>query len=589
MMIHGPMPSTIEAAKRAVLSRTSLPARPRQLEPQGMLSPVAGFRPTRREFLIGAGSLLVLAPYGCGNRENAGRGGEGQPGETNRLRVALPTDEGPFNIFAGASEPLIYLVYDKLMAPSPYAKDPQPWLAESVEEINPGTWEVKVRDGVKWQDGEPFTAEDVKFSFEYFVEAPTGTFTHHISEVPNVDEVEIIGERTLRLGCAYPCPDLGPITLAFLPIIPRHIWKDVPGGEAVTYAKLPVGTGLYKLVDYGPDRGYRFEANENYFAGKPLVNELIMPVIQDPTATFTALRSGEIDAAARTVPPELLSEFENTRAIKVAKTDPLQLDELRLNYERPPFDDPRFRRALSLAVDRQALVDTILLGRGRPGTQGYPHPDSPWTNPDNEQPFDPDESRRILDDLGFTDGDGDGIRENNAGEPLEFTIKVAGNEPAQVRAAELVAGQFAEVGLAFDVRTLDPASMEALFDSRDFDVSLGTITAHGVADPTQFIMSQRSGYLWNLPEVPYPEMEALIDEWMQATTVEARTEVSFKMQELFNRQPTSIVLYYPETNWAYRPDAYDNWAESPGYGIVHKWSFLPEEVADEANAVAKRF
>jgi peptide/nickel transport system substrate-binding protein len=158
-----------------------------------------------------------------------------------------------------------------------------------------------------------------------------------------------------------------------------------------------------------------------------------------------------------------------------------------------------------------------------------------------------------------------------------------------VRAAELVAEQFAEVGIAFDVRTLDPASMEALFDSRDFDVTLGTITAHGVADPTQFIMSHRSGYLWDLPELPYPEMEALIDEWMQTTTVEERSEVSFEMQELFNRRPTSIVLYYPETNWAYRPEAYDGWAESPGYGILHKWSFLPEEVADDANAVTQRF
>lgn len=534
-------------------------------------------------YLAAVISCLLLV-FGCG-----AEGGNESSDQASRLRVALPTDEGPVNIFAGASEPMTGLVYDKLMAPSPYAEDPQPWLVESVEAVDPSTWEVKVREGVKWHDGEPFTAEDVKFTFEYFIEAPTGTFTHHISEVPHVDEVEIIDEATLRLNCAYPCPFLGSVTLPFLPIIPQHIWEDVPGDQAATYNELPVGTGPYKLVDYGPEKGYRFEANEEYFAGEPLVDELIMPVIQDPTATFTALRSGELDAAARTVPPELLDEFEDSQAIEVVTTDPLQFDELRLNYEREPFDNPRFRQALSLAVDRQALVDTILLGQGRPGTQGYPHPDSPWTNPDIEQPFDPDESRRILDDLDFTDGDGDGIRENGAGEPLEFTIKVAGNEPTQVRAAELIAEQFAGVGVALDVRTLDPASMTALFDSRDFDIALGTITAHGVADPTQFIMSHRSGYLWDLPEVPYPEMEALIDEWMQTTTIEERTEVSFEMQALFNEQPTSIVLYYPEENLAYRPEAYNRWAESPGYGILHKWSFLPEEVADEANAVVERF
>lgn len=523
--------------------------------------------------------LCLLFIVGCGADESTG--------QANQLRIAVPEDEGPLNFFAGDSD-LDRLVYDQLVAPSPYVEDPQPWLAESVEQIDPSTWEITVKDGISWHDGEPFTAEDVKFTFEYFVEAPTGTYTHHISEVPHVDQVEVVDERTLRLGCAYPCPFLGSVTLAFLPIIPQHIWEDVPGDEAATYNELPVGTGPYKLVDYSSERGYRFEANEDYFAGAPLVDELVMPVIEDPTAAFTALRSGEVDTVARPVPPELLEEFQNSGAIEVITTDPLQFDELRLNYQREPFDDPEFRRALSLAVDRQALLETVLLGQGRPGNQGYPHPDSPWTNPDIEQPFDPDESRQILDELGFTDSDGDGIRETSEGDPLEFTIKVAGNQLAQVRAAELVAEQLSEVGVSLSVETLDPASMAALGKSRDFDISLGTITAHGVADPTQFIMSHRSGYLWDLPEIPYPEMEALIDEWMQTTTIEERAEVSFEMQELFNSQPTSIVLYYPEAHWAFRPEAYDEWVESRGAGIVHKWSLLPEEVRDDANATVGR-
>lgn len=534
-------------------------------------------RDTRLGFV--ATLIVALALVGCGTEQKS-------PEQATQLTVAVPEDEGPLNFFAGDSD-LDRLVYDQLVAPSPYVEDPQPWLAESVEQVDPSTWEVTIRDGITWHDGEPFTAEDVKFTFEYFVEAPTGTYTHHVAEVPDVDQVEILDERTLRLGCAYPCPFLGSVTLAFLPIIPQHVWEDIPGEEAATVTELPVGTGPYKLVDYSSEQGYRFEANEDYFAGEPLVDELVMPVIEDPSGTFTALRSGEIDAADRPVPPELLEEFENAQDMEVVTTDPLQFLEMRLNYEREPFDMPKFRRAFSLAVDRQALVDTVLLGQGRPGTQGYPHPDSPWTNPNIEQPYDPEQARRILDELGFTDSDGDGVRETPEGEPLEFTVKVAGTEPTHVRAAELVAEQLADdVGISLTVQTLDPGSIQELFRSRDFDTSVATITAHGVADPTQFIMSHRSGYLWNLPEVPYPEIEALIEEWMQTTTIEESTEVAFEMQELFNSQPTSVVLYYPEGHPAYRPEAYDNWAESPGYGIVHKWSFLPEGVRDDANAVA---
>ncbi|TCJ16725.1 peptide ABC transporter substrate-binding protein [Rubrobacter taiwanensis] len=529
--------------------------------------------------LLGVGVALLIFAFGCG----------GGSGEADRLTIAVPQDVGPLNIFAQHEEPLTELVYDKLLAPSPYVEEPRPWLAESVERIDPETWEVTVRDGITWHDGEPFAAGDVKFTFEYFLEAPTGRWTHHISEVPHVEEVEIVDENTLRLSCAYPCPELGPVTLADLPILPQHIWEDVPGDRAATYNELPVGTGPYRLVEYSAERGYRFEANEDYFAGRPLVDELVMPIIEDTAATFTALRSGELDAAARNVPPELVPEFESSRAIALAETAPLQFDEIRINYEREPFDIPEFRQAFSLAVDRRELLDTVLLGQGRPGTQGYPHPDSPWTSPDNRQPYDPERARQILDGLGFVDRDGDGVRETPDGNPLEFTIKVAGTEPSQVRAAELVVKQLGEAGISMTVQTLDPGAMGELFTSRDFDTSLGTITAHGVADPTQFIMSHRSGYLWNLPEVPYPEMEALIEEWMQATTVEERTRISFEMQELFNSQPTSIVLYYPEERWAYRPDAHDGWVESPGYGIVHKWSFLPEEVGNEANAITERF
>ena len=110
--------------------------------------------------------------------------------------------------------------------------------------------------------------------------------------------------------------------------------------------------------------------------------------------------------------------------------------------------------------------------------------------------------------------------------------------------------------------------------SRTFDLYIDEIGAHGVADPDQFIMSNRSGYLWK-SGLPYPEWDALFDQWKQTTDIDSRKQVSFQMQDLFNRQPTSIALYYPEQNWAYRPAAYDQWAESRGFGIVHKWSFLP--------------
>jgi ABC-type dipeptide transport system, periplasmic component len=122
-----------------------------------------------------------------------------------------------------------------------------------------------------------------------------------------------------------------------------------------------------------------------------------------------------------------------------------------------------------------------------------------------------------------------------------------------VRAAELVSEQLREVGIGASAQTLDSGALSDLSDSKDYDIYVNNITAHGVADPTQFIMSHYSGYLWKLPDVPYPALEALIAEWKATETIEDRAAVGFRMQELFNRQPTSIPLHYPSGEQAYRP------------------------------------
>lgn len=528
-------------------------------------------------------AVTVLAA-GCTSGP-AGDGDAAGPRSAERLRIAVPEDFGPLNILNQSEDELTFLVYDRLVAPSPYAADPQPWLAEQVSQVDPVTWELPLRDDVLWHDGEPFTAEDVAFTINWFKGVPSGTYSHHVKEVPEIARVDVLDSHRVRFTCAYSCPFLGSVTLAHLPILPEHIWSKVQ--EPTKYTELPIGTGPYRLVSYNPATGYRFQANRNYFAGAPVVGELVMPIIEDPNATFTALRTGEIDVATRPVPPELLDEFRRSEDIKVVATTPLQYPELRMNYQRPPFGEPAFRRALSQAVNRQALLETVWLGQGRAATRGYPHPDFPWTNPELRTPYQPDSARRLLDELGFTDSNGDGVRETPAGQPLAFTIKVPGNEPTYIRAAQLLADQFAAVGIGITVRTVDPGTIGNLFKSRDFDLYINQITAHGVADPTQFIMSHRSGYLWDLPEIPYPEFENLFERWKAATTIDARKALQFEMQELFNRQPTSIPLRYPAGHLAFRPAAYDGWVESPGYGIVHKWSLLPREVARDAHAIVE--
>ena len=524
--------------------------------------------PTLPAALIGA----VLLLSGCGRQAELASTHQAR---VRSLTIAIPRDTGPLNLYSNDSSAdyLAELVFDKLLAPSPYVDKPIPGLAESATQLDPLTWSVTLRDGVTWHDGKPFTAEDVKFTYESYRDGSPNRHTHHVNAVPKIDRIIIDGPRTVRFVCNYPCPTLGPVTFADLPILPKHIWEHVK--EPQTYKGLPIGTGPYKLVELRSDQLYRFQANASYFMGRPLVDELVMPIIPDANAAFTALRTGEIDIAVRDVPPELRAELGRDPSIKTVRTEPLSVVELHLNFERVPFDRPEFRRALSLMIDRQAIVDTVLLGEGRPGTQSYNHPDSPWTKPGLSTPFDRAAAAKLLDELQFVDRNHDGVRETPAGQPLAFTTAVASNEPVWIRVIQMVAKQAQAVGIKLTVQPLDPGAVFGLFYSRQFDTYLSQNGPHGVADPDMFIMGHLGGSLWK-PGVPYPALESLLDAWKKTTDVESRKQVSFKIQELFSRQPTAIALYYPTATFAYRPAAYDNWVESPGFGIVHKWSFLPE-------------
>ncbi|MEO6398087.1 MAG: ABC transporter substrate-binding protein [Tepidiformaceae bacterium] len=524
---------------------------------------------------IAVGILLAaLVASGCDSSVEPGT--PPGAGHTARLIIGVAQDAGPLNIYTSDArfDFLVELVYDKLFAPSPYVDSPRPWLADTATAVDAETWDVTLRRGVKWQDGEAFTAADVKFTFEYFRDGPANRYTHHVSEVPRIDEVEALADYRLRFRCATPCPTLRDVTMADLPILPKHIWQGVT--EPRNFSAMPIGTGPYKLVGYSAGQRYRFEANRNYFMGAPTVDELVFPVIPDQSTMFVALRTGEIDASARPLPPELLKQFQRSAEIKVVRTQALSIVELRINYERAPLNDPSVRLALSLAIDRQALVDTVLLGRGRAASHGYPHPDSPWTNPKNSASFDRQRAGIMLSEAGLVDRDGDGIRESPTGRKLAFTLKVAATEPAQLRIAELLARQFASAGVSLAVESEDQTAITKLFGSREFELYLAEIGPHGVADPDQFVVSQGSGYLWK-KGLPYPEMDALTKEYIASSGKDARLDVLFRMQTLFNQRPTSFALYYPEEHWAFRRGAFDKWVESAGYGIVNKWSFLSSE------------
>ncbi len=313
-------------------------------------------------------------------------------GQADQLRVAIIGDEStltPYTYVTGyPGWNLLTLQYDTL-----YQLDAdgvaQPWLAtESTVSDDGLAVTLTLRDDVTWHDGEPFTADDVKFAFDYFQENAQGRFARNLRPVAST-EVNDAGQVVLTLNAPVPSLELG--LLADTPIIPQHVWQDVDNPAEHTFDDVTnVGTGPYRLVEYQPDQFYRFEANADYFAGAPAVQELVAIQFADDAGTLAALRGGEVDMIVRPISPEQIDLLTAVPDLAVA-SGPLFTTQM-INYDvtRAPFDQLEVRRAMALAIDQQDIIDTVYLSTATPGNPGWTHPALPVYNSDLAAEYDPE-------------------------------------------------------------------------------------------------------------------------------------------------------------------------------------------------------
>jgi peptide/nickel transport system substrate-binding protein len=481
---------------------------------------------------------------------------------------------------------LVNLVYDTLFW-SQVKETPEPWLAERADPSNDRkVWTVKLRPGVVWQDDVPFTADDVKFSFEYYQKMPqfSGRYAHHVADTPPLDRVDVVDPLTARIAFKQPAPTFPVLPGADLPIIPKHQWEHVTEPGKFTQ-ELPIGTGPYKMVQMQSDQLYRFEANEKYFKGKPLVKELVMPIVRDPAAAFASLKTGQVDLVPRTVPPELVDEFSRLKDVKVVKGNKFESLQLYWNARKPPLNDPKLRKAISLAVNNDALVKTVLLGHGRPGRDSFIHPDSPWAVPGGTHEFDVGRANGMLDEAGYTQKDADGVRKAPNGGRLEFSVLVSSFEPQQIRASQLVAQQASTVGVKLNVESLDPATLRqrrsppAPGQIPTYDAYVSGLEAHAHVDPDGIYYFFHSpgpkGFGGQITGYSNPRLDALSEKASVTTDLNERKGMLYEMQRILADDIPVLVLFYPDGIWAYRPSSYDQWLSDPGHGIFTKRSFLP--------------
>jgi peptide/nickel transport system substrate-binding protein len=508
------------------------------------------------------------------------------PTSTEPLVVLIDNDEGPitpanFNTFIGAY--LVGWVYDPLFARTPDLS-PVPALATAATPSDDGlTWEITLRDDVKWHDGEAFTSEDVVFTYNFLREA---------GRAPNlaaVDTVTANGDYALTITLTTPAPFFLNEGLAGYFIMPEHIWRDqTPVSGELSQFQGQIGTGAYRLTEILPGEAYTFEANPDYYRGTPTVATVIAKIVKDRTQQFSQLRAGEASAVLSSVPPAQVEQLAESPDIEIAQGSDFFNYVFYANGSRPPFDQPEVRQALAKAINAQELVDVVLLGQGVTLPLSWYHPELPWAT-NLPRDFDPQGAQALLEEAGLTDSDGDGIREFE-GENTAFQVLCDTNNPVEVRATELIVGWLADVGIGASQNCLDIDTSVTLIwpnfvavPDPDYDMAIWGWSS-GVQFQQGFLRGLLDGDFgntgWgNLTGVADPVLDELMAEYV-ATPDPARTEeLSVEIQARIAEALPFIPLMSPSGNFAYRPADYDGWVYVRGTGIMSFWSFLPPEAS----------
>ncbi|MEU7403079.1 ABC transporter substrate-binding protein [Streptomyces sp. NPDC044948] len=290
----------------------------------------------------------------------------------------------------------------------------EPALATALPEIADGgrTYTYTLRDGVKFSDGEPLTAADVVYTYRTVLDEKTNNTAR--SELHAVQNVRADGDDTVVFTLKYPYAPFADRTV--LPIVPEHVAgrQDPNTGEFNTE---PVGTGPYVLTHWSKGEKLGFKANPHYWGDRPAVKSFTMAVIADDNVRATRLRSGDLDGAV--LPPNLAATFEKDDGRRTYRARSYDFRAVTLPTGGKVTGDRAIRRALDAAVDRQAMVDKILDGAGRPAYGPLPV-DDPWYRRGIERPHDLAGAERILDGAGWKPGSG-GVRAKD-GQRASFTL-----------------------------------------------------------------------------------------------------------------------------------------------------------------------
>jgi peptide/nickel transport system substrate-binding protein len=474
---------------------------------------------------------------------------------TGRIVVGLsqePTVFNPLMVHIEVDDGVNFSMFDALFRIDPKGVI-QPNLAVEVPtQANGGisedglTWRVRLRDDVRWHDGEPFTADDVKFTLELITKPDFKawrTAGHSlVRDITVVSPTEI----TWRMEESF-APYLSFLTETF--IVPKHLLEKEADPNTAAFNQAPVGTGAFKWGQRVAGDHIELVANAEYFGEGPYVERLIFKYIPDVTVLYTQFKSGDIDLVGQTY--ITADNYEEARTLPGRVVEPVpasSVESIYLNLERPQFKDPAVREALYAAMDRNAIIDALYYGVPSV-TETFMPRQSFYFNPNlPAQEFNLERARKLLYDAGWVPGP-DGIRVKD-GVRLSFANSTTSGNHLREQAQQFLQQTFAEIGVEMTISNLPSAVMWGDFWTQSqFDTAMVGITYLIGADPdvtnrfhTRAIAAQ-GGRGSNNAQYSNAEVDALLEKGSRTFDPEVRREIYLQVQELIRRDLPFLPLF----------------------------------------------
>ena len=424
-----------------------------------------------------------------------------------------------------------------------------PWLADSwSRSYDAKTWTFYLHRGVKWSDGEPFTADDVKFTFDYTKDYPQKWYYYNAGEI---DHVEVLDPYTVRIHLKESRPTYIEDVAGCVPMIPEHIWKDVDDPYTFRGDDAVIGTGPLKLVEYDGTQGYyEYDANTECFKGEPIIDRLILLKVNDPAL---ALMAGDIDAASF-MGKEIVAveEFEDNSDFEIEEGSSWWVLNFYYNVGKYPMNNSNFRRAIAYGIDRADIVQTVTHDGSILANTGMIHPDSKWYKPGLPgYEYDPTRANEILDALNITDTDGDGIREYKEEDgnttALKFTLITS---EAYTDEAEFIKEDLKDLGIEIEVKSVGKRELSSGICCGAFEFA---ISGHGgIVNPSVLITAA-------IGTSRCEEYYEIFEKQLRTMDEDHRKELVGDLQTIITEELPLYPLYHPKMWHVYNLDKLDTW------------------------------